>query len=265
VNFVDTHCHLDFDQYAKDRAAVLDRAWKAGLDRILVPGIDVPTSQSALRISDSNSKVYAAVGTHPNSAASWDAWSLESLEMMAENPKVVAIGEIGLDYYRNRSPKEYQRKVFQDQLRLAYQLDIPVVIHVRNTHPEDRECIRDVIQILSAWETRLENSGVVHSYSGNLEEADQLLSMGYYLGITGPVTYKNAEVLRNVVRAVPLDCLLIETDGPFLSPQAKRGKRNEPAFVRFVAEKIAEVRDISLETVAEQTARNADRLFRWRD
>lgn len=263
MNLVDTHCHLDFDHYDKDREIVIKRAWDAGLIRILVPGIDIPTSQAAVNLAESYSNIYAAVGVHPNSAGTWDNWSLDALEVLARHPKVVALGEIGLDYYRDRAPVELQKKVFLSQLKLANRLGLPVVIHTRNTDSENRTCISDVIDLLSNHKSKLTHPGVLHSYSGNLDEANHLLSLGFFLGITGPVTYKNASALRNLVASLPLDRLLIETDGPFLTPHPKRGKRNEPEYVRFVADKLAEILDLPLKTVADVTTGNAACLFGW--
>lgn len=265
MSLVDTHCHLDFHQYDADRERVLKRAWESGLSRILVPGIDIPTSQNAIQLSGKDPRIYAAVGVHPNSSSAWDQWTEESLALLSNQKKVVAIGEIGLDYYRDLSPKELQKEVLKVQLKIASQKKLPVIIHTRNASSNDRCCITDVIDLLNQWKHNMEYPGVIHSYSGNVEEARQFISMGYFLGITGPVTYKNAGDLRKVVAAVPLERLLIETDSPFLSPQQKRGKRNEPANVRFIAQKIAEVRDQSETEVITQIQKNAAKLFRWEE
>jgi len=260
---VDTHCHIDFNQYETDRDIVLERAWKAGLRRILVPGIDIKTSQAAVNLSEKYDQIYAAVGLHPNSSNLWDSWTEEALANLSNHKKVKAIGEIGLDYYRHRAPRDHQIQVLKKQLKLAQEKLLPVVIHTRNATIEDHSCIEDLIRILSGWDLKLDFPGVVHSYSGSVEEAAELIGMGFYIGITGPITYKNAAELREVVAAVPLERLLIETDGPFLAPQQKRGKRNEPAFVRFIAEKIAEVRCQPIEEVTAQVQRNAEVLFGW--
>jgi TatD DNase family protein len=259
----DTHCHLDFNDYDKDRDQVLERAWATGVDRILNPGVDIFSSQKAVRLASTEPRIFTAVGIHPNSSRSWNHQSLESLEMIASNPKVVAIGEIGLDYYRDRAPKEHQQFVFTSQLELAKQLKLPVIVHTRNASLEDRSCIKDTIEILSGWKTELTFPGVIHSYSGNISEAEKLISHSFLIGITGPVTFKKAVELQDVVRAIPLDQLLIETDGPFLSPQPHRGKRNEPAYVRFIAEKIGELQGKSLDEVSAKTSNNANCLFGW--
>ena len=259
MSLTDTHCHLYFHAFEEDRDAVLARAWSAGVERILVPGIDLPTSQAALELAESDPRIFAAVGVHPNDAATWDARSLEFLETMAAHPKVVAIGEIGLDYYREGAPRDLQRRVLREQVALAGRLNLPVVIHTRNASPADRSCMADTLQILAESGVR----GVLHSFSGNLAEAKQTLNLGFFIGITGPVTFKKADELRQVVAAVPLDRLLIETDSPFLTPHPHRGRRNEPAHVRFVAGKIAELHHQPLAVVAEATTENARRLFQW--
>lgn len=259
----DTHCHLDFKNYDKDRNLVLKRAWETGLIRILNPGVDIDTSNQAIKIAEKNPKIFAAVGIHPNSSVSWNSQSRMLLEKLAGNPKVAAIGEIGLDYYRDRAPKDHQQLIFSKQLELAVGLDKPVVIHTRNASMEDRSCISDTIEILSRWQSDRVYPGVVHSYSGDSYEAEVLISQGFMLGITGPITYKNASSFREVVGSIPLDHLLIETDGPFLSPHPYRGKRNEPAYVRYIAEKIGEIHRVPFNIVVEQTSRNADRLFGW--
>lgn len=255
----DTHCHLDFRNYEEDRAAVLSRAWQAGLNRILVPGIDLQTSQAALELADAHPQIFAAVGVHPNSATIWDSASLEFLEQMTSHPKVAAIGEIGLDYYRNRAPHDLQKQVLRAQLKLAKSIKLPVVIHTRNASPDNRACIAETLEILAESHV----TGVLHSFSGNITEAERALELGFFIGITGPVTFNNASELRKVISEVPLDRLLIETDGPFLTPHPYRGQRNEPAYVRFVAEKISEVHEQPLEVVAEATSANARRLFQW--
>ncbi len=265
-SLTDTHCHLYFNDYNEDRPAVLARAWDAGLERILVPGIDLETSRAALRLAEAHPGVYAAVGVHPNSASTWQADTLDALRKLAAHPKVVAIGEIGLDYYRHRAPRELQREIFHQQVRLAGQLGLPVVVHTRNAGPDERACLADVLQILRELRPELpvEGPGVIHSFSGNAQEAAQALELGYYLGFTGPVTFKKADDLREVVACVPLERILIETDGPFLTPHPHRGRRNEPAYVRYVAEAVGRVLEQPARIIADATAQNAACLFRWR-
>jgi TatD DNase family protein len=263
-SLVDTHCHLNFNSFDGDRTQVLERAWDRGLVRILVPGINLTSSKDALRLAEDHEQVFVAVGVHPNDALTWNDATLDELRLMTEHPKVVAIGEIGLDYYRDWAPRDLQKRIFDEQLSLASEVDLPVVIH-------NRESSDDMMHILSDWHTDLEakgsslgnHPGVLHSFSDELKIAEQGVANNFYIGLTGPVTYKNADNLRNTVSILPLRCLLIETDAPFLTPHPFRGKRNEPANVRFVAEKIAQLQDVSLENVAETTTANAKTLFDW--
>ena len=261
MRLTDTHCHLDFKDYDRDRAFVLARAWEAGLERILIPGIDRHSSQAALNLADRYAEIFAAVGMHPNSVQKWDVHTLGLLDEMAAHPKAVAIGEIGLDYYRDLTPQPLQKRVLRAQLGIAEQRNLPVVIHTRNSSDEDRACITETLDILA--ESRV--TGVLHSFSGNQHEAKRALKLGFYIGITGPVTFKKAVALRDVISTIPIDRLLIETDSPYLTPVPKRGKRNEPAFVQFIAEKISEIHNQPPKVVAEITAANARRLFQWSD
>lgn len=270
MKLVDTHCHLDFDAYDDDLEEVLKRARQTGVERILNPGIDLESSERILQLTERYSDVYAAVGIHPNSATRWKADSNSRLADLARHPSVVAIGEIGLDYYRDRAPRDLQREVLERQLQVAQDLKLPLVIHVRNADRDDRSCIIDVLQTLQTWqeerhmESHSDRLGVLHSFSGNAQEARRAVELGFYVGITGPVTFKNAHTMREVVSSVPLRRLLIETDGPFLTPHPHRGQRNEPAYVQHVAQRIAEVKGVSARAVAQSTTENADRLFQWR-
>jgi TatD DNase family protein len=257
---IDTHCHLDFNAFDHDRLEVLLRAQQAGLKRIVNPGIDVENCQTIVGLCKSYSELFCAVGVHPNSALTWNQHTHSDLHLLAQDPKVVAIGEIGLDFYRNRAPKELQLRIFREQLELADELGLPVIVHSRQAESE-------VVDILSQWVShRLNGSsppGVLHSYSGDEPIAQQAIRKGFYIGITGPVTFRNAVQLQHLVIALPLTSLLIETDAPFLTPHPHRGKRNEPVFVRLVAEKISELKNQPLERVSEITTANAERLFQW--
>ena len=238
---------------------------------MLDPGIDLPSSREAIQIADSFREVYAAVGVHPNSATTWTVETESALRRLAAHSKVVAIGEIGLDYYRDRAPKSLQQDVFRRQLALAGELGLPVIIHSRNLSQVERQATEDMLSILSEWRDQLgraksriaEHPGVLHSFSDNLESAKRAIELGFFIGITGPVTFKNAVELQGIVAAVPLEHLLIETDAPFLTPHPYRGQRNEPAYVGQVAGKIAHIHQVPLETVADVTTRNAERLFHW--
>lgn len=259
MTLTDTHCHLDFYDYDEDRAFVLARAWDSGIKRILIPGIDLKSSASAIEIAEANSQIFAAVGVHPNSANKWETRTIGFLDEMTSHTKVVAVGEIGLDYYRDWTSPQLQKRVFIEQLNLAQHSNLPVIIHTRNAHPEDRSCITDTLEIIADYKV----VGVLHSFSGNIAEAERAVAHGYFIGITGPVTFKNAIELQKVVASVPLDRLLIETDSPFLAPIPNRGKRNEPAYVQYIAERIGKIHNKSLDDVAKITAANAKRLFHW--
>lgn len=252
---IDTHCHLDFDSFAADREAVLARATAVHVTHILIPGLDLANSTAILSLTAQFPMLYGAVGVHPNSTAVWqDTW-LAELHTLAQEAKVVAIGEIGLDYYWQDSPHATQQHAFAAQLRLAAELALPVIIH-------NREASADVIALLrqSPLAGR-EGAGVLHSFSGDWPTAVAALDMGFYLGFTGPITYKKAEALRQIAARVPLERILIETDAPFLTPQPRRGQRNEPAYVTYVAEKLAEIRGLETAVVAHHTTQNALRLF----
>lgn len=252
---IDTHCHLDFDWFDEDRDAVVERALAAGVTQIVVPGLDLENCRAILALTEKYDGVFAAVGVHPNSSAEWqDGW-IGVLRDLAQQPKVVAIGEIGLDYYWDKSPKAVQHRALALQLELAAELNLPVIIH-------NRDASADVIRLLS--ESPLvgrDNPGVLHSFAADWATAVSALNLGYYLGFTGPVTFKKADDLREIAQKVPDDRILVETDAPFLTPHPYRGKRNEPAYVAYVAEKLAEVRGVSTAVFASQTTDNARRLF----
>jgi TatD DNase family protein len=235
---------------------------EGGVRSAVNPAVDLPSSRTAVALARQHRSIYAAVGIHPHDAKTLDAAGLEELKTLAHLPKVVAIGEIGLDYYRDLSPRDVQRRAFQAQLELAAELGLPVVVHDRDAHA-------DVLAMLSGWSLSLHASrstlddrlGVLHSFSGDVALAKQAVALGFYIGISGPVTYKNADQMREVARAVPIRQLLIETDAPYLTPQPYRGKRNEPANVLFVAQTVADARGLTLEEVAAQTSANAAALF----
>lgn len=256
---IDTHCHLDFDAYDDDRAAIIERAIAVGVTRIINPGTDIVTSKAAIQLADAYSGVYAAVALHPNSTLTWSPEAIATLEGLAVHPKVVAIGEIGLDYYWDKSPKALQQAAFEAQLNLATKLKLPIIVH-------NREASEDVVAVLRRWVPNLPpelktRPGVFHSFSAPIEIAEAALEMGFYLGFTGPVTYKKADELRSIAAQVPLNRMVIETDGPFLTPHPYRGQRNEPSYVRLVAERLAALRMLDYATLAAQTTANAEVLF----
>jgi TatD DNase family protein len=272
MRLTDTHCHLDLGKFDADRREVIDRALAAGLTRILVSGITLTSSRDAVKLAESHLNLFAAVGVHPNDSTTWEPQTIPALRGLAASPKVVAIGEIGLDYYWETAPRDHQHRVLQEQLALAAGLKLPVVLHAREKDDAlDGDCARDLVQILEQWAGRLrveknplaEHPGVLHSFSGTRQTAEKALALNFMIGVTGPLTYKNAEKRREVIGALPLNCLLVETDTPFLAPLPRRGQRNEPAFVMFTVEKLATLHSITPDQVAETTTSNAARLFAW--
>jgi TatD DNase family protein len=271
VRLTDTHCHLYFRNYQVDLEEVIDRAKQAGVERILVPAIDVASSREVISLIEKYDLIYGAVGVHPNSAASWDSRAILELKSLAAHPKVVALGEIGLDYYRDRTSRDHQKKILTYQLDLASEVGLPVILHVRNRSETDRRCLDDLFTILEDWLSIVDKMnthknyqpGVIHSFSGNVQESQRAIKAGFYLGIVGFVTFKNADSIRDVIRKSGLSRLLVETDGPFITPHPYRGKRNEPAHVGYIVDKISEVTGITKEQAAEQTAANAEILFKW--
>ncbi len=247
---IDSHAHLDFGKFDGDREAVIARARKAGLVAIVNVGADLASSRAAVALAEQHDFIYATVGVHPHDAKTVTPAVIEELRALAQHPQVVAVGEIGLDYYRDLSPRPVQRRAFREQLRLASELGLPVVIHSREAHD-------DVLAILEAWE----GIGVLHSYSAGLDLLERVMGLGFYIGISGPVTFPKAEELRAVAGAAPLDRLLVETDCPYLTPEPHRGQRNEPAYVRYVVEAVARSRWMEAEQVASATIENGRRLF----
>lgn len=258
---VDTHCHLNLPEFENDLEEVLRRAEEAGVAKIVVPGIDLESSARAVRLAEHYSQVYAAVGVHPHAASTWEASTETALVDLISSERVVAVGEIGLDFYRSLSPSEVQRQAFRAQLAIAAAMDLPVIIH-------NREATDEIVLLMQEWASGLPpalsgRAGVMHAFSADLEAASKAVEAGFYIGIAGPITYPGARELRDLSRQVPSSRLLVETDSPYLSPQPFRGERNEPSRVRFVAEKLAEVCGETLEETARTTAANAARLFGW--
>lgn len=258
---VDSHCHLYASDFATDIEAVLERARQAGVRRMVVPGTDIATSRQALRMAERHPEIYCAVGVHPHEADGWDETCRTELAAMCRSPKVVAIGEIGLDYYRDYSARSAQRHAFRAQLELAGELGSPVIVH-------NREATADVLSDLLNWSAALpadlaRRAGVLHAYSADVSSAGLATEAGFYVGIAGPVTYPNADGLRRVVSELAPDRTLIETDAPFLPPQPHRGERNEPGYVRLVAVQLAEIHGTDLAEIGLTTTRNASILFGW--
>ena len=242
---IDTHCHLE-------DLAVLERAREAGVEKLVNIGCDILSSQQAQKFGAEQDGVFFSAGIHPHEASKVGVDYLEHLRVLAQDPKCVGIGECGLDYYYEHSDRESQKRVFEAQIALAHELQKTLIIHVRDAY-------EDCLALLARHS--LSEGRVIHCFSGNREQAKAFLDLGCYLSISGIVTFKNAEELRQVVRETPLEKLLIETDAPYLAPVPHRGKPNEPAYVRLVAEKIAEIKSLSVGQVIEQTGQNALHVF----
>jgi TatD DNase family protein len=250
----DTHCHLDLPDFDADRGAVLERARRAGVARILVPGLDLAGSRRAAELARSDPMLRFAPGVHPHESGNFSAQILDELRALARLPGAVAIGEIGLDYYRDRAPRDLQQQAFRAQLGLARELELPVIVHIR-------EAEEDALDILASEGSGLR--GVLHAFSGGRGLADRLGTMGFYFGIGGPLTYPSAARLREAFRTLPRDRILLETDAPFLPPEGNRGKRNEPALVLAVARKAAEEQNQDAAELVRAARRNANNLFAW--
>ncbi|HLS60231.1 MAG TPA: TatD family hydrolase [Virgibacillus sp.] len=249
----DTHVHLNARQYKDDYEEVIKRATEAGVTYMVVVGFDRETIPLAIEIAEENEHIYAAVGWHPVDAIDCTESDLDWIETLSAHPKVVAIGEMGLDYHHDRSPKDIQKEVFRKQIALAKRVNLPIIIH-------NREATEDIIEVLQA-EGADEVGGIMHCYNDSVRYVETCLEMNFYISLGGPVTFKNAPLPKEVATHIPLDKLLIETDAPFLTPHPYRGKRNEPAYVTLVAEKIAELREITVEEVGKVTTENALKLF----
>jgi len=261
MRLVDTHAHLDDSQFDRDLGPVVQRAARAGVAEIIAVGVDLASSERELSLAGRLNGVYATAGVHPHAAQTLDDGVLHRLGWLASQPRVVAIGEIGLDYYRNVSPRDVQRSTFRAQLELARELGKPVVVHIRDRR-ESRAAYEDALSLLSEWASKGGGArGVLHCFSGEMWVAEAALELGLYLGIDGPVTYPNAHALRALVAQLPLERVLLETDSPYLAPQGHRGRRNEPAYVVDIAGKIGEIMDLSAEAVARATTENAHALF----
>ncbi len=251
--FIDTHVHLNADQYEEDVDEVIHRALEAGVEKMVVIGFDRKTILRAMELTEQHSFIYAVVGWHPVDAIDCTEEDLEWIESLAAHPKVVGIGETGLDYYWDKSPKDIQQQLFRKQIRLAQKVGLPIIIH-------NRDATADVIRILKEEEAE-KTGGIMHCFGGSVETAKECIDMNFMISLGGPVTFKNAKTPKEVATEISLDYLLIETDAPYLAPHPYRGKRNEPAWVTLVAEEIARLKGISVEEVAKRTTVNALKTF----
>jgi TatD DNase family protein len=249
---IDSHAHLEMREFDSDRNDVIERAELAGVDCIVTVGTNPGLSCKALSIAHQYENIYATVGVHPHDVAKASDKSFDELKKLAEDPKVVAYGEIGLDYFRNISPREKQIEMFAKQLELAKGLNLPVIIHDRDAHEE-------TLRLVKASGVR---SGVFHCFSGDWVMAKQCIDLGFYISVPGVVTFDKSKVLQEVVRQAPLDAILLETDCPYLTPVPHRGKRNEPSFIIHTAKKVAEIKELPWEDIAQTAARNTRKLFR---
>lgn len=252
--FVDSHTHIQLSDFDQDRDSVLLRAGAAEVNTILIIGFDLETSLGSIELAEKYENLYATVGMHPHDAKKLTSDILDTFRCKLEHSKVIAVGEIGLDYYRNLSPPDIQKDAFEKQLDLAEEMDMPIIIH-------NRDAYMDILPILEGRGGRI--SGVLHCFTGDVELMHRSLETGFHIGIGGIVTYPNAKDVQKVAEEIPLERLLIETDCPWLTPQFQRGKRNEPSYVRAVADKIAEIRNMSVESIGHITTQNFNSLFRF--
>jgi len=248
----DTHAHLDDPGYAEDFDEIIARIQSSGISRVTNVGYDLTSSERSVKLAQDYDFIYAAIGIHPHNAAGATDEIWAKLLLLAKQPKVLAWGEIGLDYYRDLSPRSVQKEVFIHQIELANEVGLPIVIHNRDAH-------QDVLEIVKTHPPKF--GGVFHCYSGSWEMAKVLLNQGFYLSFAGPLTYKNARHTVEVAVHAPMDRILVETDSPYLTPEPRRGKRNEPTYVREIVTKLAEIKNLSFEEIASQTMRNAETIF----
>jgi len=262
LSLVDTHAHMDMRHFNRDRKEVIARALNAGVTRIVTIGADLESSQQSIKLAENNAQIFASVGFHPHVVDKVKETDIARLAELAGHPKVVAIGEIGLDFYRNLSPREVQFQALRWQLELAVKVDLPVIIH-------SRQAEKEMLAVLSDWSSRRGQKrdpiGVIHCFNGNRDTAQQYLNMGFYISLGAYISYPSSTYMLDAIRSIPQERLVVETDCPFLPPQSLRGKRNEPAYVRFTVDKLAEIRGALTGAIARQTTENAHRLFQIGD
>lgn len=251
--FIDTHVHLNADQYEEDLQDVINRALEAKVEKMVVIGFDRKTIERTMELIEQYDFVYGVIGWHPVDAIDCTQEDLEWIEELAAHPKIVGIGETGLDYYWDKSPKDVQQALFRKQIQLAQKIDLPIIIH-------NRDATGDVVNILRE-ENAASVGGVMHCFSGSVETARECIAMNFMISLGGPVTFKNARLPKEVATDIPLEHLMIETDAPYLAPHPYRGKRNEPAFVPLVAEEIARLKGLTIEEIAKATTDNAKKFF----
>ncbi|PJK15627.1 hydrolase TatD [Chryseomicrobium excrementi] len=253
MQFIDTHVHLNADQYDEDLEQVISRAREKGVQKMVVIGFDTKTIKRAMALAEADPDIYAVVGWHPVDAVDCTEEDLKWIEELAAHDKVVGIGETGLDYYWDKSPKDVQQELFRKHIRLAQRVKLPLIIH-------NREATADVLRILREEEAEL-TGGIMHCFGGSVETAREAIRLNFMISLGGPVTFKNAKTPKEVAKEIELEHLLIETDAPYLAPHPFRGKRNEPSYVPLVAEEIARLKELSVEEVAKVTTQNAEKFF----
>lgn len=249
---IDSHAHLDEERFDEDRDELIKSLKENAISYVINPSSDMETSRRVVELSNKYDNIFAAVGIHPHDAEGFKEEDLDELRELSNNEKVVAIGEIGLDYYYDNSPRDIQKEVFRKQLELSHELDLPVIIHTR-------DAMGDTYDILKEFEGRVR--GVMHCYTGSIEMAEKFMKLGFYISIAGPVTFKNAVNVREMAKQIPLERLLIETDSPYLAPVPNRGKRNDPTNVRYVADMLANLKEIQIDKIIEHSRENTVKLF----
>ena len=251
MSFIDSHSHIILESFDSDRDDVISNAFSNGITHIVQSCDNLDEIKKNLILTEKYENIYSSVGIHPHEAKTWDKNSKDIIINYTKEKKVIAIGETGLDFYYNLSPKDVQVKVFREQIKISKEVSLPLIIHTRDAFEETLEILKE----------EKAEIGVFHCYTGNLEYAKKAIELGFYVSFSGIVTFKNALEIKEAARGIPLDKLLIETDCPFLTPVPHRGKRNEPSYVKYVAEEIAKIRGISIEEVGEVTSENTKRLF----
>lgn len=249
---IDSHAHLDEERFDEDRDELIKSLKENAISYVINPSSDMETSRRVVELSNKYDNIFAAVGIHPHDAEGFKEEDLDELRELSKDERVVAIGEIGLDYYYDNSPRDIQKEVFRKQLELSHELDLPVIIHTR-------DAMGDTYDILKEFEGRVR--GVMHCYTGSIEMAEKFMKLGFYISIAGPVTFKNAVNVREMAKQIPLERLLIETDSPYLAPVPNRGKRNDPTNVRYVADMLANLKEIQIDKIIEHSRENTVELF----
>jgi TatD DNase family protein len=249
---IDTHTHLDFDRFDDDRAEVIESAYQQGVEKIINVGADMKSSRNSVRLAQDYDFIYASVGIHPHDAKTYSSGDYQELQDLAKQEGVIAIGEIGLDYHYDNSPRQKQQEIFKKQLELAIEVDLPVVIHSRDAR-------EDTIRILKEYATDL--TGVLHCYGYDLLTAKEVFDLGLYISFGGIITFNSTSEVRKMIKQLPLDKIILETDAPYLTPEPYRGQRNEPKYVKEVAKKMADIKNVELAEVEKITTENAEKLF----